>query len=111
MNKTIKAKWLAALKSGKYPKTDGDLRDGQGYCCLGVLCDIYRKETGDGKWKENRFITSTSDTTGYLPNKVMKWAGLSKKYGIMDGKGSDLTDINDQSHTFNEVIEVIEKRC
>lgn len=32
--------WLAALESGKYAQTTGSLKDHEGYCCLGVLCDV-----------------------------------------------------------------------
>src|SRR6478752_3030143 len=33
-------KWQEALLSGKYKQTRNVLNDGNGYCCLGVLCDI-----------------------------------------------------------------------
>lgn len=40
--------WVRALRSGKYEKqTDGYLRCGDAFCCLGVLCDL---ENPDG-WK------------------------------------------------------------
>jgi hypothetical protein len=31
---------VAALRSGKYAQTKNTLRDEQGFCCLGVACDI-----------------------------------------------------------------------
>ena len=41
----IKAKWLEALRSGKYEQGKGCLRDHEGkYCCLGVLADIVDPE-------------------------------------------------------------------
>ena len=40
MNKELKAKWIAALRSGEYPQTRQALRDDQGFCCLGVLCEV-----------------------------------------------------------------------
>lgn len=45
MNKVLKAKWVKALRSGKYKQIDGWLKkyleDGStGFCCLGVLQDI-----------------------------------------------------------------------
>lgn len=52
MDAKLKAKWVEALRSGKYTQTSGFLNrqepyqsnDGYvklpGYCCLGVLCDI-----------------------------------------------------------------------
>lgn len=36
MNTEAVAKLVAALRSGKYKQTDGALKDGDGYCCLGV---------------------------------------------------------------------------
>lgn len=45
MNKRLKARWIKALRSGKYAQTDGQLcntrQDGsQSFCCLGVLREI-----------------------------------------------------------------------
>lgn len=45
MKKALKAKWVAALRSGKYKQTTGQLveeseRGKLSYCCLGVLCEI-----------------------------------------------------------------------
>ena len=46
MNKDIRDNWVAALRSGMYKQGTGVLRqksqDGRdGFCCLGVLCDVY----------------------------------------------------------------------
>lgn len=54
MNPEIKAKWLEALRSGKYQQIRGRLRsiNGDAYCCLGLLCEI----TGgmpDEDWEKN----------------------------------------------------------
>lgn len=41
MDKEVKARWLEALKSGKYRKARKRLRNKKGgMCCLGVLCDV-----------------------------------------------------------------------
>ena len=40
MNKELKDKWVAALRSGKYVQGTGNLQSGGRYCCLGVLCDV-----------------------------------------------------------------------
>jgi hypothetical protein len=39
-------RWLAALESGEYEQTDGHLRHGDRFCCLGVACDVF----DDGEW-------------------------------------------------------------
>lgn len=46
MDKKLKRKWVAALRSGKFRQTTGMLRDqdeidGEAeFCCLGVLCEV-----------------------------------------------------------------------
>lgn len=40
MDTELKAKWVAALRSGEYQQARGTLFDGEGYCCLGVLCKV-----------------------------------------------------------------------
>jgi hypothetical protein len=36
----IKAKWVEALRSGRYQQATGKLMTEEGYCCLGVLCEV-----------------------------------------------------------------------
>ncbi len=83
MNPTIKAKWTAALRSGEFrqgrqvlrnaPQDDG-IRD---YCCLGVLCELHRRETGKGEWFGSRYKTISGDSSASsLPGAVARWAGL-----------------------------------
>ena len=40
--KAIK-KWTAALRSNKYQQTINHLQDADGYCCLGVACELFIK--------------------------------------------------------------------
>jgi hypothetical protein len=42
MDAELKAKWVKALRSGRYQQSRGQMHDGVGYCCLGVLA----KEAG-----------------------------------------------------------------
>ena len=39
-------RWVVALESGEYDQTRGRLRDEDGFCCIGVACDL----SGLGKW-------------------------------------------------------------
>ena len=36
----LKTKWLKALRSGKFVQGQGALRNSNGHCCLGVLCEL-----------------------------------------------------------------------
>jgi hypothetical protein len=40
MDPEIKAKWIEALRSGKYKQARMALRRDDRFCCLGVLCDV-----------------------------------------------------------------------
>ncbi len=48
--KKNRAKLVAALRSGKYEQDNGYLHTDKGFCCQGVACDIFKKET-KGKWE------------------------------------------------------------
>lgn len=82
MKAAIKRRWVAALRSGKYKQSEGQLREVDydndravlGYCCLGVLCDVYAnsKAGAHAKWKDEGFLGETT----YLPTEVREWAGL-----------------------------------
>lgn len=130
MNPTIKAQWVAALRSGEYAQGDGVLKTPNGkYCCLGVLTDLGVKAgvemdilapatcpddenlddtlnyndgwTFDGEWE-------------LTPNKVMEWAGLDSKdpVVVLDEEtlvSSSLSSINDNGTPFSEIADLIEK--
>lgn len=121
MNKEVKAKWLKALRSGKYKQGDSYLRRKDGtYCCLGVLCDIYKKETGEGHWDGSRFNVGSYGNSEIPPSKVAEWAGLedSNPKVSVPKKGSfGLTFLNDgdedekiKKHSFKEIANIIEKK-
>lgn len=40
LDKEVKAKWVEALRSGKFKQGKGKLKYGDNYCCLGVACEI-----------------------------------------------------------------------
>jgi len=40
MDQEIKQEWVKALRSGDFKQGRGKLRNGDGYCCLGVLCQV-----------------------------------------------------------------------
>lgn len=40
IHKTQFNAWLKALRSGEYKQTGGSLNDYDGFCCLGVACDV-----------------------------------------------------------------------
>ena len=106
MNQAIKTQWIAALRSGEYAQGVGALRTSQGFCCLGVLCDLHSK-TGLGTWN----IASYGGSSDILPEKVAEWAALSQSPWINDAPLVDLNDgINGyEQRTFAEIADLIEE--
>lgn len=113
MNQEVKKLWVEALVSGEYKQAKGLLRRESGYCCLGVLCDIYEKQTKKKKWVKKRiwgYHFGPLNTA--LPKFVVKWAGLSScNPMVKDGRGShgSLASFNDMGRSFNQIAKYIEK--
>jgi hypothetical protein len=113
MKKEIKALWLTALRSGIYKKGEGALNDQQHYCCLGVLCDIYQKQTGEGRWEAAddgtlHFRIGEADERDVLPNDVVDWAELPDRNPYFDEYRA-IAEYNDESETtFEDVADIIE---
>jgi hypothetical protein len=79
MKQEIKQKWVKALRSGKYKQGEGRLKQKDTFCCLGVLCDLYRKETGE-PWEKDEYGSETMlNEESFLPPTVKRWAGIRSK--------------------------------
>lgn len=138
MNPEVKRKWVEALRSGEFPQGTEYLRrltgyeasntdQVTGYCCLGVLCELYRRETGDGQWHGNGFWTNPDavldndyeeNSATHLPAPVCAWAGLNTSIGELPTsvsyrkgeRAGDLTTLNDAGVSFAETADVIEQQ-
>ena len=131
MNPTVKAKWVAALRSGEYTQSTGRLKTEGGFCCLGVLCDLHHKETNSPGWKQphtDQGSTSyqyyasprTTDLSSYgtsLPQDVRDWADLPSSSPVVTYKNGseELASLNDGSDelpslTFTEIADLIEEQ-
>lgn len=122
MNPSVKAKWVEALRSGWYTQTDGTLKQGNSFCCLGVLCDLYLKEHKDtpSKWNPvepdgDEFHAfdeaGCSSSTTQLPSQVRDWGGLvSSDPRVEDRNGTlrVLSVLNDDGETFDSIAGLIE---
>ena len=123
MDPAVKAKWLAALRSGDYLQARDDLRvvDEHGvdsYCCLGVLCDLYRKDVGgawgsgthdsDGTFRADNGSISSGST---LNETLHRWAGVpvSRIRVHAPDKTDTLAELNDMGCSFSEIADLIEE--
>jgi hypothetical protein len=85
-----KRKWIKALRSGKFRKGRGQLRNqhSKGYCCLGVANEVFNLGVNDGMC----FLSRTGDGILFIP------------YGLQ----AELARVNDHTAGFDEVIKLIE---
>ena len=108
MNQQIKEKWVAALRSGQYKQGLGKLESNGRYCCLGVLCEISKEETGFGITENRAERVAASET---LSKTIVAWSGLPAWYGAMvtiDSVKHALINHNDAGRTFLEIADAIE---
>ena len=117
-------KWVAALRSGEYAQAKGALRAYNSYCCLGVACDLYAKETGQGEWLDLEILEDQIGVRGAitfrvnewegrytLPSEVQGWLGLSEEAGkYLDPDWVSLADLNDLNTPFDQIADIIESQ-
>ena len=93
MNKTIKRKWVKALRSGRYRQTQLTLKNRHGYCCLGVLRQLMHRgsELAD-------------------PHESLLAEKHLKECGLLNSQQQKLAYLNDdEDQTFPEIAGWIEK--
>ena len=108
MTKRLKARWIAALRSGKYTQGQGHLRQkddslgsktGLSYCCLGVLCEVAKvKYNGDD---------------GFPPDQFGRRVGLHRligRRGYEEAVEYQLTTMNDaEGWSFKKIAAWLER--
>jgi hypothetical protein len=118
VNENMK-KVLVALRSGEYTQTIGALQNEGGYCCLGVMCLVYEKETGEAVRRLKPVRRLKHQVNDYIlggnlnPHKEVKeWVGLKTGMGSFDTTVSyrhSLTALNDnENYTFLQIADFIE---
>jgi len=109
----IKERWITALTDGSYAQTKSALHTAEGFCCLGVLCDLYdanhwkpyqrhvpEQVQVDGSPRSvetvYRYIPGhPADTYEVMPpESVTDWAGL----GVIEA--GQLATMNDGGYSF-----------
>lgn len=124
--KEFRAKWVEALRSGRFKQGMGSLaQESEGqtlYCCLGVACEVYRENGGALSKRKDTFVSMDGveweygpghDTAG-LPTKVARALGISDTADLEDETAvvmnkSDLADVNDAGVPFEDIARIIEQ--
>jgi hypothetical protein len=95
MDTQIKTKWIEALRSGEFKQAQNKLQQGDGYCCLGVLCRV-----------ADLTIDAREDTI-IVDGYVMSYDALSK-FGLTETLRAPLISMNDSGKTFSDIAAYIE---
>lgn len=113
MKKSVAMKWVANLRSGKYPQGEpGLLKSQTGYCCLGVLC-----ETVGLSPKLDEATYCYDGAIASVPLSVKKISEIKHRLGnfIKDYKAfPPLSALNDEGTeylgrlTFDEIADIIQ---
>jgi hypothetical protein len=100
----IKEKWVAALRSGQFKQGRGSLRNGNQYCCLGVLCVISGLGEWESWWESQMAFRYDGDaSTCYPPLAFAAAIGLSTGRMSLYGHMNDGDEL-----TFGEIADHIE---
>lgn len=103
MDKKLKAKWLKALRGGRYRQTRDHLKADGGYCCLGVLANI---QGAKWKWEE-----SEDDLCPTIAGQRAFNGGLlfpRHAGGLRKDTMNKLANMNDDGKSFKEIADYIE---
>lgn len=108
MKHDIAELWAVALESGQY--TQGKyylfIPEQNCFCPMGVLCDLYLKQTGTGGWEGRFFNDGASRGVTSIPGIVMRWSGIQSKIGRYADEfkeGSIMGDNDVERLTFKEI--------
>jgi|SRR6185437_2598790 len=101
----FKARWVEALRSGAFDQTQGTLRDNNGFCCLGVACNIidHNRWAEENKWGEFFYEFPTGEKASADWSKEF-CDSVGLPYNTMDL----LTQMNDNGSTFEAIADFIE---
>lgn len=93
MDADLKAKWIAALRSGEFKQAQKRLKSGDAYCCLGVLAIVHDKNADlrDDEG-ENDVYAQLDEMVGRLSRRI------------------ELVSMNDkEGKTFAEIADYVER--
>jgi hypothetical protein len=104
MNKELKQKWIDALRSGDYPQTQNELCNSEGYCCLGVLCDL----VDNTKWSTSDDDILQYDFGAFVDNEFPPTHWLYDVVNLPHSQAVTLSTLNDEKgYDFHDIAQWI----
>jgi hypothetical protein len=110
IKKSIKKKWIKALRSGKYEQGQTMLCDDDGkYCCLGVLAQIVDPDRKTWNGSQGYFGTVDDHGEPFITRADHNEQARLLGGCLPPGKGMHLTERNDDGASFKKIAWIIEK--
>jgi hypothetical protein len=101
--------WVEELENTDKKQAKGCLYDStkDGYCCLGIACNVFHSVTGDGKWVGEVFMDPENNelTTHLLHSAVKAW--LTEGLPFAERHYMAMNDDEDKS--FKEIAAAVRK--
>lgn len=94
MDKELKAKWIAALRSGEFKQGREYFERYEKFCCLGVLCKV------SGNPTTLEYHSNWDAVTPIIGNQDV----IDMLWRMNDGRD----DVNIRPHSFSEIADYIE---
>ena len=129
MNKDLKKRWIAALKSGDYKQGRSRLNQNNQFCCLGVLCDLLADDgliSKELSQKDSTLFLYDNDSSG-LTDQVQSISGINSSLGtiqlndqvmeilpdkdnreMLGNSYAKLAFLNDRGIPFSTIADIIE---
>lgn len=109
MDPEVKAKWLNALRSGRYTQAKKTLRSPLGHCCIGVLATVCEPILRTAGFDVKSYPESRSMSVQGNRNTLS--LGAARVFGLGDVYMRDLMYINDAQETkdYSRQIDYIER--
>lgn len=109
-SKELLQQWVDALRSDDYQQIKSHLHRDEGYCCLGVLCEIAGEEWHQNMENTEEFLTvyyvegeESVRMADYPPEHVLEKAEITMDFC------KKLAHYNDEGYTFNYIANMIEE--
>jgi hypothetical protein len=113
--------WVYALRSDKYKdlQVTGALKTAEGFCALGVLCDVmltlYPRD--GGVWKKigsekgvflYAHVHEDIQESRFLPLVAQYWVGLDAFGTLLEAERFSVYSLNDRGYSFSHIADIIE---
>lgn len=110
--KTNMRRWIAALRSGKYNQTQQRLQDNEGYCCLGVACDLFIPKSELKVMHHSKILLGASPST--QPNAPQWLKSINSDfrrrmgYSLMRANDKGIQAEGVPALTFEEIADLLQ---